>query len=464
MRRTSVKILVILPLLLGLFGVFSPAGHAQSRKEKQRAEKLMETAETASRQKNYAEAARKYEEALAIWPTNAEARYKKGIAHHFLGEYDKSVIELDAAQRNGYKPLIEVWRARSEAYDKLKRYDDALADMNRILAVEPGNFRFQLAVADIHYNKGAYKEAADAISKAIPKAPNSADLYYRLADAKSNLGDIDGQAAAADEAVKRNTQFLADALILLGNARYAQKRIPEATDAFSRALASRPDKLESYIRLAELYRRQNQIKEGLKTLEDAKSRNATNGEVYKYLSLFYSLAERNEDAVITGTSATQLLPNDPDAHANLCRAYQQSKKFDSAVAACNAALRLAPDHGEAMFYLGRAQVDLNRKADADKNFKKALVKFEAFTKERPEDADGFYMLGNVYADMGQNANAIETYKKALELNPKLTRIHFNIGVIELNKNNKPGALEQYNALLPVDKVLAERLKGYIDKM
>jgi tetratricopeptide (TPR) repeat protein len=463
MSRTFLKKLAIFSLLLMSLGVFSQDAYSQSKKDRRKAEQLIKDGDAALRQKNFQDAVTKYSEALTILPNNSGAHFQKGQAHYFLGEYDQATAEFDLALKNGQKP-VEVFKIRWMAYDKQKKYDEALADVNSLLASDSGNYQLHLAAADIYYNKGAHKEAADAYLKAAPKAPNSADIYYRIADAKSKLGDLEGQATAAQEAIKRNTQFLADALLLLGQARYAQKRIPEAIDAYSRALTARPDKLESYRHLAELHRSQNQIDEGIKTLESGRRLNATNGEVYKDLSLFYSLAEKNDEAIAAGKSATQLLPTDPIAHTNLCRAYYQAKKPELAVGSCNSALRLAPEDGESLFYLGRSTLELKKPAEAEKYSRRALASFQTYTKDKPEDADGFYMLGNAYADLQQNANALEAYRKALELNPKLTRAYYNIGVIQLNEKNKAGALEQYNALLTTDKALAEKLKALIDTL
>ncbi len=178
--------------------------------------------------------------------------------------------------------------------------------------------------------------------------------------------------------------------------------------------------------------------------------------------MFYSLAKRNDDAIAAGTSATQLLPNDPVAYTNLCRAYYQAKRPELAFGACNSALRLSPEDGESLFYIARVSVELGKRSDADKYLKRALTSMEAYTKDKPEDADGFYTLGNVYADLQQNDNALEAYKKAIALNPKLSRAYFNLGVILLIKKDKAGAMEQYDTLLPLDKGLAESLKKTID--
>ena len=94
----------------------------------------------------------------------------------------------------------------------------------------------------------------------------------------------------------------------------------------------------------------------------------------------------------------------------------------------------------------------------------AVAGLMEYTKNNPDYSDGFYLLGNAYAEVGQNAKAIEAYKKCLALNPRFTKANFNIGIIQIIEKNKAGALEQYNALLQTDKVLAEKLKAEIDKL
>jgi tetratricopeptide (TPR) repeat protein len=350
------------------------------------------------------------------------------------------------------------------AYEKQKMYDQALADLDHLMKQDATNVQYLNAAADLNFNRGNYQEAVNVYQKIIARNPNNADNYYWLARAKSRMGDTEGQATAAQDAISRNTQFLADSLLLLASARHTQKRIPEAIDAYSRALASRPDKLETYRMLAELYRTQNQIDEAIKTLEEARRLNATNGEVYKDLSMFYSLAGRNDEAVAAGRSAAQLLPNDPVAHTNLCRAYYQSRKLELATGACNTALKFAPEDGESLFFLGRLNTDLNKPAEAEKFYRRAVTTLIEATNKKPNDPDAFYMLGNAYADLQQNAKAVEAYNRVLEMNPKFPRTYYNIGIIRILEKDKPGALQQYNALLALDKPLAEKLKAEIDKL
>jgi len=453
-------------MLLAVIGISHVSADGQTRRERERADNLVKEGKRPYDSKDYRTALSKYSEAAALNPKNGEAHFRKGLAHYYLGEYDQSAAAFEMAVNNGQKAL-EVYKVRWAAYEKAKRYDDALSDVNKVLAADPSNQDFHLAAADIYFNKGSYKEAASAYEKAIPKAANSADLYYRIAVAKSKVGDFEGQAAAAELAIARNTQFLAESWLLVGEARYAQKKIPEAIQAYSKALSTKPDNPESYRLLGELYRSQNDIPEAIKALEKAKSMNTLNGEVYMDLSLLYSMAEMSDQAVATGKSAATLLPNNALAHSRYCRALFDAKRYEMAIASCNTALKLAPDDGETLFYLGRANTELQtpaKKAEGEKYYQRALISLQKAAKEKPGDPDAQYMLGNVYADLQKNTEAIETYERVLALNPKFTRAHYNIGVILLNKKDKEGARARYDVLLTTDKTLADKLKKFIDML
>lgn len=463
MSRSVTLKLSFLALLVTFGAVFALPVDAQNRRQKNQSEQAVREGDKLAATKNYQGAIENYARAITIWQGNAYAHLQKGKAHYFLGEYDLAVPALDLALQNGSKPL-EVYRVRWAAFEKLKRYDEALADVNNILKAEPSNGQFALAAAEINFGRGNYQESAAAYQKALLQSPNNADLYYWLAASKEKLGDVDGQAAAAEEAIKRNTQFRAESLVILGNARHAQKRTPEAIDAYSKALASRPDKVEAYRQLAELYRSQNRIDEAIEISKAGLRQHANNGDLYTDLTWFYSLAGRTEDAIAAGRSATQLLPKNAMGHTNLCRAYNEAKRPELAISSCNTALKLAPEDGETLFYLGRAQDELKNRAEAEKFYRRAVAGLITFTKNNPDYSDGYYLLGNAYAEVGENAKAIEAYNKCLELNPRFSKANFNIGIIRIIEKNKAAAMQQYNALLVIDKPLAERLKAEIDKL
>lgn len=464
----KIRNFALFPLVVLLWaGTYALPVEAQnpSKKDRNAAKKLVEDGKKAFDKKNYRLAADSFTKAAALVPNEPEILYKKGLAHLYLKERSSALTELTQALNKGYKPQIEIYKARWELNKDNKNLDAAAEDIQRILKAEPNNIKFTMELAEISMAKGAFKEAADAYEKALARSPNNADLYYHLALARSKMGDVNGQASAAEQAIRRNTLFLAESHELIGDARMFQKRYPEAMTAYELALKSKPDtNPDAYIKLGELFRRENRIDEAIEISKAGLRQFVNNGKIYIAITWYYSLADRKGDAIDAGRAATRILPNEALGHTNLCRAYNEDNKPEMAVSECNKALTLKPDDGETNFYLGRAYALMKKPAEADKYYKKALTGLIEYTQNHPDDSDGFYLLGNAYAVDKQSEKAIESYNRCLELNPRFAYAMYNIGVIYIGMKNKAGATKQYENLLSLDKKSADELKSAIDKM
>jgi protein O-GlcNAc transferase len=225
----------------------------------------------------------------------------------------------------------------------------------------------------------------------------------------------------------------------------------------------KPDRRDIYRTLSDMYRSQSRFNEAIEITRRALKQFPNDGELYTDNSWYYSLAGRHEEAVQAAQAGIRFNPDQSMAYTNLCRAYNDLQKPELAISACNNALKFAPNDGETFFYLGRANDLLNKPAEATKYYKRAVTGLEAYTKERPDYSDGYYLLGNAYFADGQLDKAIEAYSKCLEMSPRFARARYNIGMVQLQKNNKPGATEQYNILIGIDRALATKLKTEIDK-
>ena len=96
-----------------------------------------------------------------------------------------------------------------------------------------------------------------------------------------------------------------------------------------------------------------------------------------------------------------------------------------------------------------------RYADAEACYLKAA-------KANPREAQAYLGLGYVYAAEDRADDAINALKKAIETKPKLAAAHFNLGMIYSAIGKKDEALKEYEALLGLDKKLAERLRQAIE--
>lgn len=462
--KIRAQILALLGLIAVGFIVLPQFVDAQQtvKRDVKKARQLRTEADKLYRQKNFREAINKYAESITFDPANAEAHFWKGSAHQELQEYDAAVADLTKALELKYKPL-EVYKVRGYANYQKKDYAAANADIREILKLEPNNVNYLRTSADISYELKSYDEALAAYQKLSAANPNDGNLYYRIALIHNAMGNTQGQADAADNAIKRNTQFLADALLLAGDAHLKLGRAQEAETAFLKALSSKPDNRQIYLTLADLYRQQSRFTEAVDILRRAIRLYPNDGGLYTEISWYYSLAGRHQDAVDSAQAGIRFLPNQSLAYTNLCRAYNDMEKPELAVTACNNALKYKADDGETNFYLGRAYDLMNKPAEATKHYKRAVTGLETFTQNSPNSSDGFYLLGNAYFADNQTEKAIAAYNKSIELSPRFARARYNVGMVQLQNKNKAAATEQYNVLIGLDRTLATKLKIEIDK-
>jgi len=472
MAYKKLSVLIKYLFLVAAFLILANAAAAQgtpTKKDRKDADNLFKEGEKSFAENNYRNAIDQYSKSVTIVSANPLAHLKLAYSHYYLKEYDPALSELDLASTQGVKPL-EIARLRYYLRMQKQDYAGALVDVKELLNADPNNAEYSLAEADINSALGDDKSALDAYQRAVAKNPTNANLYYKIATIQAKAGNVGGQISAAEEAIKRNTQFLGDAYYLAGDGYFKQKRYDEAEQAYSHAIdrwkAAGEKKQEMYAvyrTLGDIYRRLNRLNDAIRVTKQALVDYPNDGNLYTDISWYYSLADRKQDAIEAARAGIQFLPKEHLAYTNLCRAYNDTGQYDMAINNCNAALRITPDDGETYYYLGRAYDLTNRPTDATRSYDKAVKGLEKFTSENPDYSDGFYLLGNAYFAVGQPQKAIVAYQKCLELSPRFVKARYNLAIIYARNKNKSAALEQYNSLVAIDSTLAAKLKTEIDK-
>jgi tetratricopeptide (TPR) repeat protein len=121
-------------------------------------------ASAADVRKRLEEAAKRYREAAAEPSVKTEAQVRLGRVELQLGRPAEALAAIDAA---GAKPdqrfvayLSHLFRG--QAYEQMKRPDDALQEYERALVIQPGAQSGMLAMASLHFRQGR-RTAADAV-------------------------------------------------------------------------------------------------------------------------------------------------------------------------------------------------------------------------------------------------------------------------------------------------------------
>ncbi|PYS98556.1 MAG: hypothetical protein DMF63_15265 [Acidobacteria bacterium] len=461
--KRSILALNICGLLLAAFFILASDASAQSKKDAKKAKALADKAAAAFVKRDYRIAVDGYGQAITLDSNNPDYHFWKGVGHHYLNENALALPELNVALEKGYKKPLEIYRIRWRVHYANKELDPALADIKQGLILDPNNLEFLQGLGDISYSRNNYREAVDAYQKVVLKDPGNAELYMNIARAQESLGDVDGQIAAAAEAIKRGTQSLAEAHRIMADGYRKQKKFDDAIASYQKIILAKPDTYSAYQSIAEIYRDQNKFNEAIDISRKALKVFPNDGRIYTDLGLFYSLAGRNDEAIQAAQAGIRFLPDEYMAYTNLCRAYNDAKKPEMAIRECNNALKRKPTDGETFFYLARAYDLTGKQSEATKFYKQAVTGLMEETKANPTQPDSFYLLGNAYRADNQFEKAIAAYSKCLELSPKFGRARYNLAIIQLLQKNKTAALEQYNLLREFDPELAGKLKAEIDR-
>lgn len=437
---------------------------AQSKKDRSKARELQDQAAKEFTQKNYRGAVDKYNQAIVLVPTNPEAHYWKAASHYYLKEYEPAKYEFQLALNQGYKPLLDIYRIRWFMFYDQKDYDAALGDLNKGLQIEPRNVDFLTGVGEIYAARNQFTEALAAYQKGIAVAPKNGDLYYNVARVQAAMGNPKAQGMAADEALKNGTRMIGEAYFLQADAAWKQKDITGAIAAYQHAISAKPDNYDAYRNLSNVFRSQSRFPEAIDVLKKALLQFPADGNIYNKLSKYYSLVGRPEDGVQAALAGIRYQPTQYLGYTNLCRAYNEVKKYQEAIKACSDALVRNPGDGETYFYMGNAYLQQDKAAEATRNYRLAVTGLVDHTNKNPDYADGWYLLGGAYFGDNQRDKAIEAYLKCLSISPNFAKARFNLGFIYRVKKDKSAATEQYNILTKLDPALAAKLKAEIDKM
>jgi tetratricopeptide (TPR) repeat protein len=142
------------------------------------------------------------------------------------------------------------------------------------------------------------------------------------------------------------------------------------------------------------------------------------GMLWKILGL--ALMRQNKDALQTLRRASELLPLDAEAHANLGAYLCDHQQWASGLASLRRALELQPRNEQTLVDAANATKALGQVRDSIPLYRQAL-------EINPRFAEAHNNLGNAFLEIGQYHDAARCYRLALALRPNDADIHCNLG-------------------------------------
>jgi len=208
--------------------------------------------------------------------------------------------------------------------------------------------------------------------------------------------------------------------------------------------------------------------------------------------VIYVLNQTSPTTPTTPTTPTALTtPEDPLAHLEAGRSYQQAGDLDKAIAELEAAVQADPTLTEAHFRLGNAYAEAGQLDKATEEFKavlglddndadahsnlgvvyyqqgllsEAASEFLAALEISPEDAEVHYLLGAAYVQMGRMDEGVKEFNAALEYNSDLPEAYFGLGTVYKLQGNEEEAIKAFERFLELGPVQDPQAKTEAEQL
>jgi tetratricopeptide (TPR) repeat protein/serine/threonine protein kinase len=395
--------------------------------------------------KNKQEAIREFESALRIEPTHYWSLVWLGACLLDLGgENDwreAARVYTGCIMQRPHDSLV--YTLRGCAYWKLHRYDDALADSSRAIALDPANAEAFTQRGNIYRDLGKQDLALADLEHAVRAEPGHAVAHVNLGTLLWRKGRLEQAVAAYEHAINLNPDLFeahANLAALFRERGLLERAIPEA----QKAVSLRPNDPRLHLVLANAFTANGQTALALAAYETALRLDPKSAITHVSLGVIWCDVRHDYDrAIAQFRAALQLDSNSFDACYNLGKAYRGKGLLNDAIAAYRRAIAIEPD-SNAHNSLGVLLRETGRPDEAAAEYEKSL-------KLKPDDPNPHVNLGSYYCDIRHDYDrASAEFREAIRLRPTMAVAHSNLGIVLANQGLLDPAINAFKDGIRLD--------------
>jgi tetratricopeptide (TPR) repeat protein len=333
--------------------------------------------------------------------------------------------DIDAHQLLGriyLRALSEGGSTTSPASSGGDALDQAIAEFEKIVNLEPTSVEERLVLGQLYHVKHDEKKAEEQFKAALTLDPDTEDAVLNLARLYSEKGDVDHEAKVLESVpVDHRTPKMEDAL---GTAYEQLKKPKDAIAAFQRAVDMEPGDAETLEALGKALLDDNQLDEALKQFKALAEADPENASALIHICEIQRRQGKYQDALTTIKKARKMAPDDLDAGYNEGLLLDVLGNFDEAAQVyeqmvdltshANGAYTTDEKNNRGIFLerLGGIYHEQNKTPEAIAAYQKMI------DMGGDSAVHGYQYQADVYRDARQYDKAVEVARKAVEANPK----------------------------------------------
>jgi tetratricopeptide (TPR) repeat protein len=307
------------------------------------------------------------------------------------------------------------------------------------------------------YSEGNNQDAINSLRQAIVLNPSFTEAYNSLCVVYDHVNRTDDAIDVCERATVLRSDFV-PAFYNPGVVYDAANRRNEAIASLKRAIQLNPGYVQAHYHLGRIYDASGDYEQARKFLKQAISLRPGYADAYNELGFSYCSSGQFDNAIGTFRQAVILEPDQARFHSNLGTTYYLAGRYDEAIACLSRAIDLKSDFLVAHDNLGVVYLKTGQYKQAIKHFQRAIELSKASNNLQA----GLYNdLASSYAHLRKYKKAATLLNKALQINPNFTVAVFNLGVVDLMRQDRPAAFRQYIRLKQIDPAGAQKLYARI---
>jgi arylsulfatase A-like enzyme/Tfp pilus assembly protein PilF len=313
-----------------------------------------------------------------------------------------SARALEDRPRGDPKDKIEIYNLLKDAGgDSVEgRLDEAMAKVRHALELDPTTVEAHTLLGNVRLKAKQYDGAVAAYREALALDPSSESTVFSLALAYKQMGRLD-DAEAGLERMRTLDPQATKPLWQLADIWMQRGQLDKAEGALKEALGRKVDRPTFLLKLGECYIEMKRYDAAEAALREALSGKGDLPAAHFDLALVYEARGQTPRAIEEYQAELARSPEAYRAAFNLGKLLLQTGRTDEAIGRFRAAVDAKPDFGTGYLFLAKALLDSGRLLEAEETARKGLA-------SNPDPAMaplGHYVLADLMSRSGRPADA-----------------------------------------------------------
>jgi len=293
------------------------------------------------------------------------------------------------------------------AYVQLGQFDNAEAEFIRLKALQPGEVRFHLGLADVYRKAGRLDRSIEELQSYLRNNSSDKQGHRLLAEVLMEKGERE---AARQEYLLAGVDVTINPedFARKGDEYMAAREFGQAIGAYQTALKGRPAWQNIQFRLGKAQMSAGRDDDALATFTALIKAGFMDGALFHDLGLLHERGGRLDEAISAYRLSLIHEPGNVNAHRRLAEIFTWRGSFADAADQYRELIRLRGDNP--LYHLNLARV-----YDRMKDLKHAVIEYETAVRLDPDNLEGHRELARIFLRESQTAKAEQHYTEVLRL-------------------------------------------------